>query len=191
MKVTVTDGNQVNTFDVDSNEEVENIKALVEVEMGVPADRQQLLFNGIPMNDKDRLNQKGVGENDLIYLNVIAPKPKNTGGMSIADMIKNFDKSKREGGDFKLMFPQKGVEEFMSEAEQIYLELKDDHFRLSELSESQPEVAKLVIDRDIKGIAAFLHRKHEERAKKIYEENKKFQELAKDPMNPEYQRMLE
>jgi len=27
--------------------------------------------------------------------------------------------------------------------------------------------------------------------KKIAEEEKKFQELSKDPMNPEYQRMLE
>lgn len=29
MKITVTDGNSVHSFDVDSNEEIENIKALV------------------------------------------------------------------------------------------------------------------------------------------------------------------
>lgn len=48
-----------------------------------------------------------------------------------------------------------------------------------------------MIDKDIKGIAQFLHRKDEERAKQIYEERKKFQELSKDPMNPEYQKMVE
>ena len=64
--------------------------------MGVPADRQQLLFNGQPLQDKDRLNQKGVKEDDLIFLTLVAPKPKPTvGGMSIADMIKNFDKTKK------------------------------------------------------------------------------------------------
>lgn len=31
MKITVTDGNQIHTFDVDENEEIENIKALIEV----------------------------------------------------------------------------------------------------------------------------------------------------------------
>lgn len=78
----------------------------------------------------------------------------------------------------------------MSSAEQIYLDLKDDHFRLSELSESQPEVAKLVMDKDIKGIALYLKQKDDERNKKMYEERKKFEELSKDPMNPEYQRMV-
>ena len=56
----------------------------------------------------------------------------------------------------------------MSSAEQIYLDLKDDHFRLSELSESQPEVAKLVMDKDIKGIALYLKQKDDERNKKMY-----------------------
>ena len=46
------------------------------------------------------------------------------------------------------------------------------------------------MDKDVKGIAKFLKEKHEERAKKIYEEQKKFMELSKDPMNPEYQRMV-
>jgi hypothetical protein len=48
-----------------------------------------------------------------------------------------------------------------------------------------------VFNKDIKGIAGFLKQKHDERAKKIFEERKKFQELSKDPMNPEYQKMLE
>ena len=70
---------------------------MVEVEIGVPADRQQLFFNSQPLQDKDRLNQKGVGENDLIFMTVVAqqPKPKPAGGVSIADMIKNFDKAKK------------------------------------------------------------------------------------------------
>ena len=89
------------------------------------------MYNGVPLKDKDRLNQKGVKENDLLFISLVAPKPKPSGGMSIADMIKNFDKTKKEGGDFRIMFPEKSIEFFMDEAERIYLELKDDHFRLS------------------------------------------------------------
>lgn len=33
MKITVTDGNLVHTYDVEPNEEIENIKALIEVEV--------------------------------------------------------------------------------------------------------------------------------------------------------------
>jgi hypothetical protein len=31
MKITVTDGNTVHTYDVDDNEEIENIRALIQV----------------------------------------------------------------------------------------------------------------------------------------------------------------
>lgn len=46
------------------------------------------------------------------------------------------------------------------------------------------------MDKDIKGIALYLKQKDDERNKKMYEERKKFEELSKDPMNPEYQRMV-
>lgn len=44
---------------------------------------------------------------------------------------------------------------------------------------------------DIKGLAEYLKKKNSEHIKKIQDEQKKFIELSKDPMNPEYQRMLE
>ena len=49
--------------------------------MGLPTDRQQILFNGQPLKDKDRLKAKGVHEGDLLFLTIGAPQPKpNTGG---------------------------------------------------------------------------------------------------------------
>ena len=82
--------------------------------MGLPTDRQQILFNGQPLKDKDRLKAKGVHEGDLLFLTIGAPQPKpNTGGgggLGIAAMIKNFDKQKREGGgDFRMLFPEKPI----------------------------------------------------------------------------------
>lgn len=37
---------------------------------------------------------------------------------------------------------------------------------------------------NIKGVAEFLRKERNEKMKKIFEENKKFKELSKDPMNP-------
>ena len=79
----------------------------------------------------------------------------------------------------------------MNEAQKVYDEIKDDHYRLSEMSASQPELATCILKKDIKGIAIFLKERRETKMKKIYEEDKKFKELSKDPMNPEYQKMLE
>ena len=79
----------------------------------------------------------------------------------------------------------------MGEAEKVFNEMKDDHYRLSELSATQPELVSSVINKDIKGIAQVLKGMHDKKVKKILEDQKRFEELAKDPMNPEYQKMLE
>ena len=83
--------------------------------MGVPFNRQQLMFQGVVLNDKDKLNEKGVKEGELLYL-VLAPiqqpkppqqqQPKPT--MNLADMIRNFDKKKKEQGEF--FYQEKPVE---------------------------------------------------------------------------------
>ena len=89
--------------------------------MGVPSDQQQLMFQGQVLQDKDTLDGKGIKENELIYLLHLPPKPKPVqnqqpqGGMSIADLVKNFDKQKKIGN-----FNERRVEDFMGEAEKIY-----------------------------------------------------------------------
>lgn len=45
MKITVTDNMRLAELDVDEHESVENIKALIEVEFGIPSERQKLYFN--------------------------------------------------------------------------------------------------------------------------------------------------
>ena len=52
-------------------------------------------------------------------------------------------------------------------------------------------MASYILNADIKGLAEYLRQKHIEKAKKIFEEQKRFIELSRDPMNPEYQRMVE
>lgn len=94
-----------------------------------------IYYQGNPLQDKDKLNAKGIGEGDLLYMTLVPlayqqqqqqPKPQ----VNIADMIKNFDKNRKQSGD-QYMFKEKGIEEFMPSAEQAYAELKDDQYRLS------------------------------------------------------------
>ena len=40
------------------------------------------------------------------------------------------------------------------------------------------------MNKDIQGIAGFLKSRHDEKMKKMQEEEKRFRELEKDPMNP-------
>ena len=53
MKISVTtaDYSIIRQLDVDLNENIENVKALLEVEMGMPLAEQNLLFNGVSMLD--------------------------------------------------------------------------------------------------------------------------------------------
>ena len=84
MKVTVaTLSDTVFTLEVASDMEVENFKALCEVESGIPAAEMALLFNGQvqhleksqlqhivqPMlGDKKSLAEIGVGDGDMVML---------------------------------------------------------------------------------------------------------------------------
>ena len=56
MKIACTssDYTKVCQFDVDANEVIENIKALIEVEMGIPLNQQILIYNGFTIVDDSR-----------------------------------------------------------------------------------------------------------------------------------------
>lgn len=69
MKVTVlTADERIVSLDVEPDELVENLKAILEVETQVPLAQQQLLFNGREIPNSSRLNAAGVGDNDLLML---------------------------------------------------------------------------------------------------------------------------
>lgn len=69
MKVTVlTADERIVSLDVEPDELVENLKAILEVETQVPLAQQQILFNGKEIANNSRLNASGVGDNDLLML---------------------------------------------------------------------------------------------------------------------------
>jgi DNA damage-inducible protein 1 len=93
MKLTVlTADERIVSLDVEPDELVENLKAILEVETQVPLVQQQLLFNGKEVQNTMRLNAAGVGEDDLLML-VSAPTPSSAGGPAPSDLAFNPDGS--------------------------------------------------------------------------------------------------
>jgi len=74
MKITVTSlsDSGVFTFDVSEDLEIENFKAFVEVETGIPSAEIGLIFNGVPLVDlKKSLAQYGVKDGDMVVMDRI------------------------------------------------------------------------------------------------------------------------
>jgi hypothetical protein len=69
MQLTVaTWDDRVVVVDLDADDPVENLCAILEVETGVPAAQQQLVFQGRPLAAGTTLGAAGVGNGDLIML---------------------------------------------------------------------------------------------------------------------------
>ena len=60
-----------------------------------------------------------------------------------------------------------------------------------EVEENHPDMAEAIKRGDVKGLAGIMHKRNEDRIRELKEKERRFIELSKDPMNPEYQRMLE
>lgn len=69
MITVITEDDRTFPIDVDASIELENLKALLEVDSNIPADQQQLLHGGKPLNDsKATLASCGVNNDDLLIL---------------------------------------------------------------------------------------------------------------------------
>lgn len=69
--------------------------------------------------------------------------------------------------------------------------MKNDPFRVAQISQQHPDVADAITKGDVERLATLMHRKNEEKIKELKEKQRKFVELSQDPMNAEYQRLLE
>ena len=59
---------KIAAVEVDGEETVENVKAIVEVEFSIPVAEQLLRFNNQNLQDKDKIKKYGVTENDIIIV---------------------------------------------------------------------------------------------------------------------------
>jgi len=75
IQLTVTDvEGEVRLIEVDSNETVDNVAAILEVEFGVPHAQQQLFFEGRLLQRGARIDSAGVKNGDMLMLQRAAPR---------------------------------------------------------------------------------------------------------------------
>jgi DNA damage-inducible protein 1 len=69
MHITVTtETGKIINLNVQPDEEIDDVKAILEVEINLPIAKQILLFDGKEVKSGTKLNQIGVKENDLLFL---------------------------------------------------------------------------------------------------------------------------
>ncbi|PKU79269.1 hypothetical protein MA16_Dca000614 [Dendrobium catenatum] len=167
MKITVmTADEQFITLDVDQDESVENVKALLEVETSVTLHQQQLYFNGKEIRNSDRLGSVGVREGDLIMM--LLPNA----GPSSNELRINPDGSASDPASFQRR-------------------IQRDSELMGQLLQNDPELAQAIQGSDLDNLQRILRERHQQ---KLLLRNKQEEELAlmyADPFDVESQRKIE
>ncbi|KAI7817361.1 hypothetical protein BC939DRAFT_332269 [Gamsiella multidivaricata] len=85
MRISIlTDQGDIHTIEVDSQMELENIKALLEADCHIPADEQVLIHNNVELKDpKSTLEGNSVAQDDILTLQRRSKKQRTTDIASI------------------------------------------------------------------------------------------------------------
>ncbi|KAF8930416.1 DNA damage-inducible protein 1 [Dissophora ornata] len=135
MRVSIlTDQGDIHTIEVDSQMELENIKALLEADCNIPVDEQVLIHNNVELQDpKSTLEANNVAPDDILTLQRRSKKQRTTniaaigGGAESGPSIQPGQIS-QGGGD-------------PHNAEQIRQHIISNPSMLRQLQETQPELA--------------------------------------------------
>ncbi|XP_057528510.1 protein DNA-DAMAGE INDUCIBLE 1-like isoform X2 [Amaranthus tricolor] len=170
MKITVmTSGEQIITLDVDPDEAIENVKALLEVESGVTLQQQQLLYNGKEMRNHEKLSALGVSDGDLIMMlsnaNSLSSPSSNDLGLNPEGSAVN-----------PTAFQQ---------------HIQRDSNLMAQLYQSDPELAHAISGNDLNKLQDILRQRHRQRAELRQREQEELALHYADPFDIEAQKKIE
>ncbi|GMH35267.1 hypothetical protein BSKO_03135 [Bryopsis sp. KO-2023] len=157
-----TDDERVVSIEIDGEEVVDSLKAILEVETGVPMADQAVLYNGALLNDTDKLSSKGVSDGDLLVMHRRPPQQQQN-----------------PQGQFGGGGPQQ-IQELMNK-------MRNDPNAMAGLEANNPQLASAVKSGDVQTFAAAVQRE-QERDRQLREEERK---LELDPFNAEAQAKIE
>ncbi|KAF3783839.1 DNA damage-inducible protein 1 [Nymphaea thermarum] len=167
MKITVmTADEQFVTLDVDADESVENVKALLEVETNVPIQNQQLLFNGKEMRNTEQLSAAGVKEGDLMMM------VSNANSASANDLSFNPDGSAVNPRAFQQ-------------------HVRRDARVMEQLLQSDPTLGQTILGDDVDGLQNLLRERHRHRLQLRRQQEEELALLYADPFDVEAQKKIE
>lgn len=174
MKITVmTSDEQILNLDVDPNESVENVKALLEVETSVPIQQQQILFNGNEVSNSQKLSALGVKDDDLLMMTVSgAGAGAAASSGSTNDLSFNTDGSAINPAAFQQHF-------------------RRDSNLMGQLFQNDPELAQTILGNDLNKIQEILRLRHRQRSQLQRQKEEELALLYADPFDVEAQKKIE
>ncbi|CAL1370390.1 unnamed protein product [Linum trigynum] len=167
MRITVmTSDEQISSLDVDPNETVENIKALLEVETQVPLQQQQLLYNGKEIRNDEKLSVLGVKDDDLIMM---VSKGQSPGSREMGSRSND---------------PSENAAAFQEH-------VRRDPNLMSQLFQADPELAQLVLGNDLNRLQELLKLRQRQRSELHLQQEAELALLEADPFDVEAQKKIE
>jgi DNA damage-inducible protein 1 len=168
MKITVmTADEQIVSLDVDRDESVENLKALLEVETQVPLQQQQLLFNGKEIRNAEKLSALGVNDGDLVMMVSLA-----TSSASTNDLGFNPDGSAVNPAAFQR-------------------QIRQDSNTMAQLFQADPELAQVLLGNDLNRLQELLRQRHRQKSELRRQQDEEMALLYADPFDVEAQKKIE
>lgn len=163
----MTADEQIITLEVDPNESVENLKALLEIESRVPLQQQQLLFNGKEMRNTETLSGLGVVDGDLVMM-VSNPSPARVS----SNEVLNPDGSAVNPAAFQQ-------------------QIRNNSDLMAQLFQSDPELAQIVLGNDLNKLQDLLRMRHRQRSELSRQQEEEMALLYADPFDVEAQKKIE
>ncbi|KAL9273647.1 DNA-DAMAGE INDUCIBLE 1-like protein, partial [Drosera capensis] len=168
MKITVmTADEQIITLDVDPDESIENVKALLEVETQVGLQQQQLLYNGKVMGNHEKLSGVGIRDGDLIMMMSGAAS-----GAPANDVNLDPDGSAVNPTAFQQ-------------------HIQRDANLMAQLFQSDPELAQVISGNDLNRLQEMLRERHRQRSEMKRRQEEELALLYADPFDVEAQKKIE
>ncbi|CAL5335486.1 unnamed protein product [Camellia sinensis] len=169
MKITVMTGDkQIITLEVDCDESVENLKALLEVETQVSIQQQQLLYNGKEMRNAEKLSGLGVNDGDLVMMVSHA----SSSSAPINDLDFNPDGSAVN----PVAFQQ---------------HIRQDSNMMAQLFQADRELAQVLLGNDLNRLQDALRERHRQRSELQRQKEEELALLYADPFDVEAQKKIE
>ncbi|KAG6405220.1 hypothetical protein SASPL_132806 [Salvia splendens] len=174
MKITVmTTDEQIVTLEVDRDESVENLKALLEVETRVPLQQQQLLHNGNEMGNSQKLSALGVTDGDLVMM---VPNAASSGSRAGAP-------SNEATG-----FNPDGSAVNPSAFQQ---QVRSDSNLMAQLFQRDPELAQAILGNDLNRLQDILRARNRQKSELRRQQEEEMALLYADPFDVEAQKKIE
>ncbi|KAF0687640.1 Aste57867_20624 [Aphanomyces stellatus] len=185
MQLTVSYEDHVLQVEVDGLDPVENIKAIIEAELGIPLNTQVLLLNGKPINPNGTVAQAGIQNHDLLYCTTQQTPAAAAGRPAAAASPFGPPATQARPGMTMQDIPANCTAELLIEIMQKNPQL------LRQLESGNPTMANAIKANNVADVRMALMKQHMEIAARKYKEEQEMLELSRNPFSEEAQAKIE